>query len=218
MFIIDWFMSMSLAGQIFTCIAVPATLILLIQTVMMFIGAGFSDAEVGEELPDEIPNELPDDVPEELPEGVFGSNEVSDVVDSAGFEGLKIFTVRGMIAFFVMFGWVGVAMDGANLILTIVVATLSGGAAMLLLALLYRFVMKLRTDGNIDNRNAIGVSGKVQLLIPAERKGEGKVHLMLQGAYVERDAVTDDKEPIPTGSEVVVIGVSGQTTLVVRRK
>ena len=41
---------------------------------------------------------------------------------------------------------------------------------------------------------------------------------MLQGSYVERDAVTDDEETIPTGSEVVVIGLSGQTTLVVKRK
>lgn len=218
MFIINWFTSLSLAGQIFTCIAVPATLVLLVQTVMMFIGAGFSQAEVGEDLPDEIPDEIPDDVPEDLPDGIFGENAVGDVVDSAGFESLKIFTVRGMIAFFVMFGWVGVAMDGANLALTIVVAALSGAGAMLILSVLYRFAMKLRTDGNINNKNAIGVSGRVQLIIPAERAGEGKVHLMLQGAYVERDAVTDDKEPIPTGSEVVVIGVSGHTTLVVRRK
>ena len=41
---------------------------------------------------------------------------------------------------------------------------------------------------------------------------------MLQGAYVERGAVTDETEAIPTGSEIVVVGVSGQTDLVVRRK
>ena len=89
---------------------------------------------------------------------------------------------------------------------------------LLMLAVLLRAVMRLKSDGNTDNRNAIGTSGRVQLTIPAYRTGEGKVHLMLQGAYVERDAVTDDPEPINTGSEIVVIGVSGQTTLVVRRK
>jgi len=221
MFIIDWFTSMNLAGQIFTCIAVPATLVLLIQTIMMFIGAGASEAELGEELPDEIPNEIPDDIPDgDVTEGVFGENDVTDVVDSAGFEGLKIFTVRGIIAFLVVFGWVGVLMDnlGAWLWLTILVATVSGFATMLILAWLFKLVMKLRNDGNIDNKNAIGVSGKVQLIIPPERSGAGKVHLLLQGSYIEREAVTDDKEPIPTGSEVVVIGISGQTTLVVKRK
>ena len=78
--------------------------------------------------------------------------------------------------------------------------------------------MKLRNDGNTDNRNAVGTAGKVQLTIPPARTGEGKVHVMLQGSYVERSAVTDDEEAIPTGSEVVVVGVSGQTDLVVKRK
>ena len=41
---------------------------------------------------------------------------------------------------------------------------------------------------------------------------------MLQGSFVEREAVTDEKEDIPTGCEVIVTGVSGQTTLVVMRK
>jgi hypothetical protein len=41
---------------------------------------------------------------------------------------------------------------------------------------------------------------------------------MLQGAYVERNAVTDDEEAIPTGAEIIVVGVSGQTDLVVKRK
>jgi membrane protein implicated in regulation of membrane protease activity len=41
---------------------------------------------------------------------------------------------------------------------------------------------------------------------------------MLQGSYVERDAVTDSDEEIPTGSEIVVVGLSGQTDLVVRKK
>jgi hypothetical protein len=41
---------------------------------------------------------------------------------------------------------------------------------------------------------------------------------MLQGAYVERNAVTDEAESIPTGSEIIVVGISGQTSLVVKRK
>lgn len=219
MFIIEWFTSMSIAGQIFTCVAIPATLVLIIQTVLMLIGAGSSDADgLGDDLPDDIPDgDLPDS---ELPDGVFGENEITDLPDSVGFEGLRIFTVRGIISFFVVFGWVGVLMDnaGAKLYVTLPVAILCGGLMMLLLALLFKWVMKLRNDGNIDNRNAIGVAGRVQLVIPPKRSGEGKVHLMVQGAYVEREAVTDDGEAIPTGAEVIVVGVSGQTTLVVKRK
>ena len=56
------------------------------------------------------------------------------------------------------------------------------------------------------------------LTVPASRSGEGKVNVLLQGSYVEREAVTDEDTPLPTGAEVIVVGVSGQTTLVVKRK
>ena len=218
MFIVEWFQSMTLAGQIFACVAIPSTLVLLIQTVLMAIGVGSESDGFADEIPD---GDVADaDVPDDVSDGVFGTNEVSDVVDNAGLDGLRIFTFRGVIAFLVVFGWVGVLMDhaGCQLWLTALVATLCGAAMMIVMSLLIRAVMKLRDDGNADNRNAIGVSGKVHLFIPAKRRGDGKVHLMLQGSYVERDAVTDDEEAIPTGSEVTVIGLSGQTTLVVTKK
>mgnify|MGYP006316110631 CR=1 FL=1 len=199
---------MSLAAQIFSCVAIPSTLLLVIQTVMMFFGFGDnSDAP-------EVPEDTPDI------DGVFGEDIDSEVDDPSGTGGLRVFTVRGIIAFFVVFGWVGVAMEsgGSPLYLTIPVATVSGIAIMLSLAFLFRAVMRLRNDGNTDNRNAIGVSGKVQLTIPPSRSGEGKVFVMLQGSYVERGAVTDETEAIPTGAEIVVVGVSGMTELVVRRK
>ena len=212
-----WWNSLGLASQIFYCMAIPATLILLIQTILMFLGIeGDGEGEIGD-MADGTPDDLPD---MDGPDGVFEGEGLSEDFDPNGFDGLRVFTVRGIVAFFVVFGWVGVVMDGAGvgLPITLLVSTACGAVIMVLLAFLLRAVMRLRSDGNTDNRNAIGVSGKVQLTIPPARSGEGKVHLMLQGAYVERGAVTDETEPIPTGSEVVVVGLSGQTDLVVRRK
>ena len=214
---VAWWNSLGLASQIFYCMAIPATLILLIQTLLMFLGLeGDGDGEVGD-MGDGAPDDLPD---VDGPDGIFEGEGVSEDLDPNGFEGLRVFTVRGIVAFFVVFGWVGVVMDGAGigLPITLVVSALCGAAMMVLLALMLRWVLRLRSDGNTDNRNAIGVSGKVQLVIPPARSGEGKVHLMLQGSYVERDAVTDEEEAIPTGAEIVVVGLSGQTSLVVRRK
>lgn len=228
MFIVEWWNSLGLAGQIFACVAIPSTLVLLIQTVMMFLGLGDdADADgigegadfIGEGT--DIPDDLPDDIPDSTPEGIFGDGDADfDDIDASGLDSLRIFTFRGIIAFLVVFGWVGVAMagGGAALYITIPVSTLCGASMMLFIALMMRGVMRLRSDGNTDNRNAIGTAGVVQLTIPAARAGMGKVHLMLQGSYVERDAVTDEDSPLPTGSEIVVIGVSGQTTLVVRKK
>jgi len=215
---LDWWNSLELITQIFYCIAIPSTLILLIQTIMMLVGMGddgdFSaDSDIGDA-------ELGDAPDGDVIDGVFGENTVSETPDFDGLDGLRIFTVRGIIAFLVVFGWVGIVMSGSGvpLWITLPVATIAGFFIMVLLAFLMRLVLKLRSSGNIDNRNAIGTAGKVYLTIPANRAGEGKVQILLQGSFVERNAVTDDAEALPTGSEVVVVGVSGGTTLIVRKK
>ena len=208
---IEWWNSLTLVSQIFYCIAVPSTLLLLIQTIMMLVGLG-----------DDAASDIGDvDVSDaDVSDGVFGDNEITEIPDDFGLEGLRILTVKGIISFLVVFSWVGIVLEslGAQLFITIPVSAVCGLATMLLLAFLMRAVMKLRSDGNIDTKNAIGTSGKVYLTIPPARSGEGKVQLLLQGSFVELGAVTDDETAIPTGSEIVVVGVSGQTDLVVRRK
>ncbi|MBE6904445.1 MAG: NfeD-like protein [Ruminococcaceae bacterium] len=212
---LTWWNSLSLVAQIFACIAVPATLVLIVQTILMLIGIGAETADgdgfsLGEDIADADTDT----------DGVFSHDVPDGDIDPSGLEALRLFTVRGIISFLVVFGWVGYGMEsaGVKLWITIPVALVCGFAMMSMIALLMRSVMKLRNDGNLDNRNAVGVSGKVYLTVPANRKGEGKVNVMLQGSFVERDAVTDENEDIPTGREVVVTGLSGQTALVVRSK
>ena len=213
---IAWWESLSAVSHVFACIAIPATVVLLIQTILMLIGIGTEVAD-GLDTPDV---ELDTDVELDGTDGVFGDGVLESDPDPLGFDGLRVFTVRGIIAFLVVFGWVGVMMDsaGSSLWLSLPIAAICGFAMMLLLAFLMRTVMRLRSDGNLDNHNALGVAGKVYLTVPAARAGEGKVNILLQGSYVERGAVTDEETPIPTGSEIVVTGLSGQTTLVVKRK
>ena len=57
---INWWNSLSMVSQIFYCFAVPATLILLIQTIMMLFGLGENDS-VGEGTDDVSDVELADD-------------------------------------------------------------------------------------------------------------------------------------------------------------
>ncbi len=200
-----WWDSLSTISQFFACVAIPATLLLIIQTVLMFIGIG-SEFDGGDDL------------------SLGDSASDADVPDiDADFDGmgsLHIFTIRGIIAFFVVFGWLGYALGaaGVSLWITIPVAVLGGAVMMVVLALLLRSVMKLRSGGNLDNKNALGTAGTVYLTVPPARSGVGKINVLLQGSYVERDAVTDEEEAIPTGAEIVVTGISGQTTLVVNRK
>lgn len=209
----DWWNTLSIASQVFYCIAIPATLLLVIQTVLLFLGIGDDADGVNGDVATDVSDALPDDIPDTPDSDGIES-------DALGWDSLKLFILRGIVAFFVTFGWMGIVMDsaGAALWATIPVSFVCGSAMMVLLALLFRWLMNLRSDGNLDNRNAIGSSGKVYLTVPPSRSGEGKVQIMLQGVYAERNAVTDDEAPIPTGAEIVVVGVSGQTDLVVRKK
>lgn len=207
---VEWWDSLGKASQIFYCIAVPSTLVLVIQTVLMFLG--FDDGPDGE-----LDFDSPDT---DLFDGVFGENEITDLPDVSGMESLHIFTFRGIVAFLVVFGWVGIVMQSANvkLFITIPVATVCATVMMVAVAYLFKAIMRLKSNGAADNRNAVGAAGKVYLTIPPSRTGEGKVNVMLQGVYVERNAVTDETESIPTGAEIIVLGTSGQTSLVVKRK
>ena len=42
---IEWFEALSVAGKVFVCVAVPSTLVLVIQTVMTFFGFGDGDGD-----------------------------------------------------------------------------------------------------------------------------------------------------------------------------
>ena len=209
MSLFEWWNTLDLALQVFYCIAIPSTLVLVIQTVLMFIG-----------LDDGADGDFDIDAPDAELDGGVCDECGSDIPDASGIESLHIFTVRGIIAFLVAFGWVGVVMrsSGIGLGITIPVAFICALAVMMAIAYLFKAVMKLKSNGVADNRNAVGSAGRVYLNVPPSRSGEGKVNIMLQGTYVERNAVTDENEPIPTGCEIIVVGLSGQTNLVVKRK
>ena len=66
-------------------------------------------------------------------------------------------------------------------------------------------------------REAVGKEGEVYLTVPAKKQGMGKVNVLVGEALTEFDAVTDDREDIPTG-ETVVVREALASTLLVRRK
>lgn len=204
--LIQWFQGLGLFGQICLCFALPASIVLLVQIVLSLLG--LSDG--GMELPDGAEDAFPD-VPDDL-------EDLSPAdVDLGGFH---ILTLRTVMAFFVSFGWMGVSLAGGTLPpwAQMLISIGFGLVMMVLVAFLMWGIYRLQSDGTADNHNALGSSGTVYLTVPAERVGHGKVNVMLQGSYVERDAVTDEKEPLPYGTEVVVTGVSGENTLVVAKK
>lgn len=214
-----WWDALDLLGKVFALIAIPSTLILVVQTILMFIGIGGDDgldADMdfdGDGVADDVSSGgiFGDDVP--------GGTDI-DAVDMPDDPGLKILSFRTIIAFLAVFGWVGLELQrqGVSSLITIGVAIFSGVAIMIVMAVLIRELFKLQSYGNSDIKNAIGASGSAYIPIPANRQGKGKVTVTFGNSTHELEAVTDEDEDIASYSEVLVIGVTGKDTLVVKRK
>lgn len=140
----------------------------------------------------------------------------SYIGDDTGI-GHQFFTVKNLIAFFTMFGWVGIASynSGLSKLVTIIVALVGGFAMVLIMVFLLRNVNKLRHSGTMKITNALGQVCETYLFIPAKRNGIGKVHIRIQGSLHELDAITDDESQIPTGKIVKVTNVVNEQILLV---
>ena len=110
-------------------------------------------------------------------------------------------------------GGIGVAcvLGGLKEGWTIPVSIICGLVAFVAIGFAFKAIRKLQSNGAMDNRNAIGKLAEVYLKVPANGEGHGKLSIVIQGKLVEMDAVTDELEAIPTGREVKVIGLIGDT-------
>jgi hypothetical protein len=205
-----WYESLTAAERIFAAFGIPAAIVMLVQTVLLllgFLGGGEAD----------IPSDTSG-----LGEGMDIGDTTGgvDPINTPGDSGLRMFSVRGIVAFFAVFGWTALAVSrsGGPITLASGLGVAAGLAALFALAWMMRAILRMQEDGTADERTAIGRSASVYLQIPAGRSGTGKVTVLVSSQLREFDAVTDDGEVIPTGREVTVVGLSGRSTMVVRRK
>lgn len=225
---VEWWNALTEIEKVFAVIAMSGTLLLLIQTIMLIIGLGHGDADVdrmdaGADVDANFDGQLDGnmDAPDALHgDGLFGEGHDHLAHEAASDAGLHIFTVRGAVAFFCVFGWLGIIMlkGGASTVVASLVSAIAGLGAMVLMALILKWSLKLQASGNILIYNAMGKSGEVYIAIPANRQGRGKVTVLVQERLCEFDAVTDHEEKLTHGMEVTVLGVSNQNTLVVMPK
>lgn len=221
----SWWEALSLLQQCFAVVAIPATLILLIQTMMLLIGIGGHDADADHDMgaPDHDFHGGGD-----MHDGDFHDGDLHDghdfhdghdVHDGAQHAaGLRLFTLRGIVALFAVGGWLGVAMCDLGLpnSLSILIAAVGGLIALIVAALAIKYALRLQESGNLSPKNAVAHTATVYIPIPANRTGSGKVTMNLQERFVELDAITDCDTPIPTGTMVQVVRVTDKNELIVR--
>jgi membrane protein implicated in regulation of membrane protease activity len=138
-------------------------------------------------------------------------------VDAIG-DGFHLLSFQGIMSFLMMFGWVGLALHneaGWGELASFGGAFAAGFVAMVLFALVMMQMKKLQHSGNIVMKNAIGRDGTVYLTI---KPGDtGKVRVPVQGSLRIFNAVTESRDPIPTGEHVKVTNVIGGNVLVVEK-
>ena len=204
-----WWESLTMLERIFAYVAIPSTVLLFVQTILLMVGM----AGQGEDV----------DVPSDTSGFGDGEGDGMDMAPSdstAGLDaGLRVFTVRGLVAFFSVGGWTGLVLlrGQAHALFSSAMAVVAGLAAMVALAGLLKLSLKLQSDGSMDARNAVGATATVYLPVAAARGARGKVTLMVQEQFRELYAVTDDETALRTGDIVRVTDLIGNDTLVVSR-
>lgn len=201
----QWWEALSALQHMFLYAAIPFTLILIIQAILTIVGLGHdSDMDTGADADMDADADADADV------------DVHDAhISAAGF---RFFTIRGLVAFFCIFGWTGYALSCTALgtAPVIIISVGAGLLAMLLIGLMFYAMKHMQQSGNLVYSKAVGSEAEVYIPIPAQRMGKGKVMVAFQERLVEAEAITDDEQKIPTGVAVRVVGKTGNTLIVKR--
>lgn len=149
-------------------------------------------------------------------DGVDG--DVDAEIDADTGIGFQFFTFKNLVAFFTIFSWAGIScLDaGYGKGVTIFVSTISGLIMMFIMGALIYYINKLVSSGTLKLENAVGNVGEVYLTIGANRSKIGKVHVNIQGALRELDALADSEEALKTGTVVKVKEITGTGILIVQ--
>jgi hypothetical protein len=169
-------------------IAIPVSLIFLIQTALTFIGADVADGI----------------------EADFDSN-----LDS-GDAPFQVFSFRNLINFLIGFSWSGISLynsiENKNILIGVSVAV--GLSFIFLFFVIMKQIQKLAEDNSFKITSTLNKTAEVYLTIPEKKSGKGKVLISINGAFHELDAITEN-EKITTGTTVKIIKIENDSLLLV---
>lgn len=182
------FENLDILLKTFWFIAIPASLIFIIQTIMTFMGTDSSDG---------IQADFDGDL-------------------SGADAPFQLFSLRNLINFFLGFSWTGISFYTtiSNKPLLIFLSLVVGVLFVYLFFLIIRQVQKLAEDNSFKITNTLNKTAEVYLTIPENKKGKGKVMISVNGAYHELEAMTEN-DKIQSGTVVRVVRIESGNILIV---
>jgi len=220
----EWWNGLTELEQVFYYCAIPATIILVLQTILTILGIGHGDGDVDFDGDMDGDVDFSGDLDGDIDTDAGGmadslaDTSTMDSIESAS--SLKFFSIRGIVAFFSLFGWVGIVLaeKEINIFLIFFIAIICGLMGMFIIAIMFYLISKMQRNGNINIRNAIGHTGQVYLTIPAKQAGVGKIQIIIQERLTEVNAMTNNYKQLSTGTLIRVVDVIDINTLLVEKQ
>ena len=227
----EWWEGLSTVLKVLYCIALPSTLLLLIQTLLAVFG--MHDGGAGVDISDtsgidfdgggmhggfDVHTDMSGvDLSHDLSLGHDGTFDHSvDGGNPGDFSSMRMFTMQTIVAFLTVFSWTTiVAINGGMPTgLAFAIGLVLGFVVMFAVAKLVQLSARLAENGTLDVRNCLGLTGTVYIPIPPKGQGEGKVNVTVQGQLRELSAVTTQNEMLRTGEQVRITDLRGDTVVV----
>jgi hypothetical protein len=161
----------------FWYVALPATVVFAIQSILTFIGADATDGT---------------------------SADFDGDFDGADAP-FQLFSLRNLINFLLGFSWTGIAFYTTinNQALLLGLAVFVGALFVYVFFVIIRQVQKLAEDNSFRIENTINKTADVYLTIPGKKQGKGKIMISVKGSFHELDAMTEH-DTIASGAVVKV--------------
>jgi len=171
----------------FWYIAIPCSIIFLIQTVMTFAGVDASDGTSADFDSDLTGTDAP----------------------------FQLFSLRNLINFLLGFSWTGISFYGtiSSPVILIIVSFAVGILFLYLFFVIIKQVQKLAEDNSFNITNTLNKTAEVYLTIPPNKSGKGKIMISVNGAYHELEAMTEH-EKLSSGAVVKVIKIENNIPIV----
>lgn len=174
--------------RIFWYIAIPSSLIFIIQTIMTFFGADAAD----------------------------GIDADFDGDFEHGDSHFQLFSFRNLINFLLGFSWTGISFyKSVNQGLLLFLSVAIGALFIYMFFAIIRELQKLAEDNSFEYEHAINKSADVYLTIPEKKSGKGKVLVSVRGSVHELDAMTENETKIPSGAVVKIVKILNENILLV---
>jgi hypothetical protein len=186
----EFFSGMEPLLRSFWFIAIPASIIFLIQTVMTFAGADAGDG-----------------IDADFDSNLSGTD--------APFQ---LFSLRNLVNFLLGAGWGGISFYNTidNKTILILISAAIGVGFVAAFFVLIRQIQRFGEDNSFNIEYTLNKTGTVYIPVPENKTGTGKIQVSVNGTVHELSAITLN-ERIATGTLIKIIKIESNNLVIVEK-